>query len=74
MAWVVFPPLGEVWTHSASSLFIQYVQCSMRSQFDTSLAAIDAGGLQATSGVGPAAAAVRSNSALTGTPPVWRSY
>lgn len=41
----------------------------MRSQFDTSLATIDAGGLQATSGVGPAAEAARSNSVLTGALP-----
>lgn len=42
----------------------------MHSQFDTSLAAIDAGGLQATSRVGPAAAAVRSDSALAGALPL----
>lgn len=46
----------------------------MHSRFDTSLAAIDAGGLQATSRVGPAAAAVRSNSALSGALSVLCSY
>ena len=45
--------------------------CSMHSQFDTSLATIDAGGLQVTSGVGPDAAAVKSNSLLTGALPYY---
>lgn len=51
------------------SVFVSAVLYSMRSQFNTSLATIDAGGLQANSGVGPAAAAVRSNSFLTGVLP-----
>ncbi len=62
----VFSSLCEVWTVSVSSVFISAVLYSMRSQFNTSLATIDAGGLQATSEVGQAAAAVRSNSVLTG--------
>lgn len=49
--------------------YLSAVLYSMRSQVDTSLARIDAGGLQATSGVGPAAAAVRSNSVLSGAIP-----
>ena len=50
---------------------VSAVLCYMHSQFDTSLATIDAGGLQATSGVGPDAAAVRSNSLLTGALPYY---
>ena len=46
----------------------------MRSLFDTSLATIEAAGLQVTSGVSPAAAAVRSNSVLTGALPALCSH
>lgn len=46
----------------------------MHSQFETSFAKIDAGGLQATSGVGPAAAVVGSNSFLTEVPPLQQCY
>lgn len=46
-----------------------YLEFSVRGLLDTSLVGIDAGGLQATSGVGPAAAAARPNSVPTGVPP-----
>lgn len=64
-----FTSLREVWTVSVSSVFIAVVLYSLHSQFNTSLATIDAGGLKATSGVGPAAAAVRHNSVLSGALP-----
>lgn len=64
--------LCEAWAVSVSLVFMSAVLYSMHSQFGTSLATIDAGGLQVTSGVGPAAAAVRSNSVLTGALP--RAY